>query len=111
MLTQISALENQQLQVLPEEELKIQALLAPLKEELVLLKKELDRVIREIDYTIIDAGKYLQLQALSKEELQLQTRELQLQTLLKKILGSGTDAERTVNNRTLILARAEQLRV
>ena len=36
---------------------------------------------------IIDAGKYLQLQALSKEELKLQTRELQLQTLLKKILG------------------------
>ena len=87
MITQISVLENQQLQVLPEEELKIQALLAPLKEELALLKKELERVIREIDSTIIDAGKYLQLQALSKEELQLQTRELQLQTLLKRILG------------------------
>ena len=106
MTSQMNAFENQQLQVLSKEKdgLKLQA-------PLISLEKEIERVIREINSAIIDAGKYLQLQALSKEELQLQTRELQLQTLLKKILGSGTDAESTVNNRTLILARAEQLRV
>ena len=81
MPVKTNALENQRLQVLSKEkeELKLQAPLVCLK--------ELEIVIREINSAIIDAGKYLQLQALSKEELQLQTRELQLQRLLKKILG------------------------
>ena len=75
------AFENQKLQVLSKEkdELKLQAPLVSLE--------ELEIVIREINSAIIDAGKYLQLQALSKEELKLQARELKLQTLLKKILG------------------------
>ena len=90
----INDLENQQLQVLSEEKLKLQALLA-------LLKEELERVMREINSTIIDAGKHLQLQSLSKEELKLQAEELKLQTLLK-ILRKGTGAESTVNDRALL---------
>ena len=81
MLIKTNALENQQLQVLSKEkdELKLQAPLVCLK--------EVEIVIREINSAIIDAGKYLQLQALPKEELKLQAREVKLQTLLKKILG------------------------
>ena len=95
------ALENQQLQVLSEEELKFQALLVSFKEELALLKEELSRVMREIDSIIIDAGKHFQLQALSKEELKLREKELKLQTLLE-ILQQETDVESTVNGRTLL---------
>ena len=95
------ALENQQLQVLSEEEFQLQALFVPLKEELVLLKEELERVMKEIDSIIIDAGKHFQLQALSKEELKLREKELKLQTLLE-ILQQETDAESTVNGRTLL---------
>ncbi len=95
------ALENQQPQVLSEEELRLQALLVPLKEELVFLKEELSRIMREIDSIIIDAGKHFQLQALSKEELQLREKELQLQTLWE-ILRQEPGAESTVNGRTLL---------
>ena len=93
-----NALEKQQLQVLSEEELQLQALLSPLKEELVLLKEEFSRVMREIDPIIIDAGKHFQLQALSKEEIKLREKELQLQTLWK-ILRQRTDTESTVIER------------
>ena len=96
-----NALEKQQLQVLSEEELRLQALFVPFKEELALLKEELSRVMREINSTITDAGKRFQLQALSKEELQLREKELQLQTLLE-ILRQETGAENTVNGRTLL---------
>ncbi len=96
-----NALENQQLQVLSEEELKFQALLVSFKEELALLKEELSRVMREINSTIIDTGKQLQLQALSKEELKLREKEQLLQILLE-ILRQETGAESTVNGRTLL---------
>ena len=96
-----NALENQQLQVLSEEELKFQALLVSFKEELAFLKEELSRVMREIDSTIIDAGKQLQLQALSKEELKLREKEQLLQTLWE-ILRQEPGAESTVNGRTLL---------
>ena len=101
MTIKMIALENQQLQVLSEEELKLQALLVSFKEELAFLKEELSRVMREIDSIIIDAGKQLQLQALSKEELQLREKEQLLQTLLE-ILRQETGAKNTVNGRTLL---------
>ena len=101
MTIKMIALENQQLQVLSEEEFQLQALLVPLKEELVILKEELERVMKEIDSIIIDAGKHFQLQALSKEELKLREKELQLQTLWE-ILRQEPGAESTVNGRTLL---------
>ena len=96
-----NSLEKQRLQVLSEEELKFQALLVSFKEELALLKEELSRVMREINSTIIDAGKRFQLQALSKEEFKLREKELQLQTLWE-ILRQEPGAESTVNGRTLL---------
>ena len=97
------AFENQKLQVLPEEENKLR-----LQPALVSLEEELERVFREINSAIIDAGDNLQLQALSQEELKLQT--------LLKILQKEQDAEsavndRTVNHRTLIIATAKPLRI
>ena len=68
MTTQMIAFENQKLQVLPEEENKLR-----LQPALVSLEEELERVFREINSAIIDAGENLQLQVLSKEELKLQT--------------------------------------
>ncbi len=68
MTTQMIAFEDQKLQVLPEEENKLK-----LQPVLISLEEELERVFREINSAIIDAGENLQLQVLSKEELKLQT--------------------------------------
>ncbi len=57
--------------------------------------------MREINSTIIDTGKQLQLQALSKEELKLREKEQLLQILLE-ILRQETGVESTVNGRTLL---------
>ena len=57
--------------------------------------------MREIDSIIIDAGKHFQLQALSKEELKLQEKELKLQTLWE-FLRKGKGVESTVNGRALL---------
>ena len=57
--------------------------------------------MREINSTIIDTGKQLQLQALSKEELKLREKEQLLQILLE-ILRQEPGAESTVNGRTLL---------